>query len=97
VNFVRDFAEAGKPIAAICHAPWLLIEADLVDGRRLTSWPAIHTDVQNAGGHWLNEAVVVDNGIVTSRMPSDIPAFNAKMIEEFAEEHHAPMTRSMGR
>lgn len=89
VKFVSAFAAAGKPIAAICHAPWILIEAGLVQGRCLTSWPAIQTDVKNAGGKWLDEEVVVDNGLVTSRKPDDIPAFNAKMIEEFAEGRHA--------
>ncbi|MCX6968388.1 MAG: type 1 glutamine amidotransferase [Verrucomicrobia bacterium] len=91
VDFVREFANAGKPIAAICHGPWLLIEAGLVEGRRLTSWPAIKTDVRNAGGEWVDEPVVVDNGLVTSRMPADIPAFNAKMVEEFAEGYHEGM------
>jgi protease I len=81
VDFVRSFGKAGKPIAAICHGPWLLIEADLVRGRRLTSWPAIKTDIRNAGGDWVDEEVVVDNGMVTSRNPGDIPAFNAKMID----------------
>ncbi len=84
VQFTRDFADAGKPIAAICHAPWVLIEADVVRGRRLTSWPAIQTDIRNAGGDWVDEEVVVDNGIITSRNPDDIPAFNRKMIEEFS-------------
>jgi protease I len=88
VEFVKKFAEAGKPIAAICHGPWVLIEAGVVDGRRLTSWPAIQTDVRNAGGEWVDEEVVVDNGLVTSRKPDDIPAFNRKMIEEFAEGRH---------
>jgi len=91
VNFVRAFADAGKPIAAICHAPWILIEAGLVRGRRLTSWPAIQTDIKNAGGDWVDEAVVVDQGLVTSRKPADIPAFNEKMIEEIGEGHHAGM------
>lgn len=91
VDFVRAFAEEGKPIAAICHGPWLLIEAGLVQGRRLTSWPAIKTDIRNAGGQWVDEPVVVDCGLVTSRMPADIPAFNTKMVEEFAEGHHAGM------
>jgi protease I len=88
VEFARKFAEAGKPIAAICHGPWVLIEAGIVEGRRLTSWPAIQTDVCNAGGEWVDEEVVVDNGLVTSRKPDDIPAFNRKMIEEFAEGRH---------
>jgi protease I len=89
VKFVRAFAEAGKPIAAICHGPWLLVEADLVRGRRVTSWPAIQTDLRNAGAKWVDEEVVVDNGMVTSRKPDDIPAFNRKMIEEIAEGRHA--------
>lgn len=89
VDFVRAFGIAGKPIAAICHGPWVLIEAGLVRGRRLTSWPAIRTDVKNAGGHWVDEEVVVDNGIVTSRKPDDIPAFNDKMIEEIGEGLHS--------
>jgi len=91
VDFVRAFGEAGKPIAAICHGPWVLIEAGLVRGRRLTSWPAIQTDIKNAGGDWVDEEVVVDNGLVTSRKPDDIPAFNKKMIEEIAEGRHAGM------
>ncbi len=91
VKFTRDFAEARKPIAAICHGPWVLIEADIVAGRTLTSWPAIQTDVRNAGGDWVDEEVVVDNGLVTSRKPDDLPAFNAKMIEEIAEGVHIPL------
>ena len=90
VAFVRAFADAGKPIAAICHAPWLLIEAGIVRGRKLTSWPSLKTDLINAGATWVDEEVVTDNGLVTSRRPSDIPAFNRKMIEEFAEGIHAP-------
>ncbi len=89
VKFVRDFIASGKPVAAICHAPWILIEADAVQGRQLTSWPAIRTDICNAGGEWLDAEVVVDNGLVTSRKPEDIPAFNRMMIEEFAEGRHA--------
>jgi protease I len=88
VRFVRDFHDAGKPIAAICHAPWLLVEADAVRGRRLTSYPSLKTDIRNAGGRWEDAEVVVDQGLVTSRRPADIPAFNAKMIEEFAEGVH---------
>ena len=91
VKFVIAFGEAGKPIAAICHGPWLLVEANLVRGRRLTSWPAIQTDLRNAGGEWVDEEVVVDNGMVTSRKPADIPAFNRKMIEEIAEGRHTPV------
>lgn len=90
VEFVRAFAREEKPIAAICHGPWLLIEADLVNGRRLTSWPAIQTDVRNAGGEWTDEEVVVDRGLVTSRKPDDIPAFNRRMIEKFAEARRQP-------
>jgi protease I len=90
LDFVRHFFEEGKPVAAICHAPWVLIDAGVVRGRTLTSWPAIKSDVRNAGGNWLNEEVVVDNGLVTSRKPDDIPAFNEKMIEEFCEGKHAP-------
>ena len=88
VAFVRHFADAGKPIAAICHAPWLLVEADVVRGRRVTSYPSLKTDLRNAGGEWVDEEVVVDQGIVTSRSPKDLPAFNAKMLEEFAEGVH---------
>jgi protease I len=91
VDFVREFGAAGKPIAAICHGPWVLIEAGLVRGRRLTSWPAIQTDIKNAGGEWIDAEVVVDNGLVTSRKPDDIPAFNVKMIEEFGEGRQAGM------
>lgn len=94
VKFIRAFAKAGKPIAAICHGPWVLIEADLVSGRRLTSWPAIRTDVRNAGGDWVDEEVVVDDGIVTSRKPDDIPAFNRKVIEEIAEGRHEALSAS---
>jgi protease I len=89
IRFVRGISESGKPIGAICHGPWLLIEAGIVDGRKLTSWPAIRTDVVNAGGNWVDEEVVVDNGLVTSRRPADIPAFSRKIIEEFAEGVHA--------
>ena len=83
VKFVRVFGKAGKLIAAICHAPWVLIEAGLVKGLRLISWPAIKTDIKNAGGTWVDKDVVFSDGIITSRSPDDIPAFNAKMIEEF--------------
>jgi len=88
VNFVRHFIEARKPIAAICHGPWTLIDAGGVRGRTLTSWPSLKTDLQNAGASWVDREVVVDNGLVTSRKPEDIAAFNAKMIEEFAEGIH---------
>jgi len=89
VSFVRDFFEAGKPVAAICHAPWVLVEAGVVRDRKLTSWPTLQTDIRNAGGNWVDKEVVVDSGLVTSRKPDDIPAFNKKMIEEFAEGVHS--------
>jgi len=85
VDFVRAFAAAGKPIAAICHGPWTLIEADAVQGRTMTSWPSLKTDLRNAGAEWVDREVVVDRGLVTSRNPDDLPAFCAKMIEEFGE------------
>ena len=92
VSFVRDFAETGKPMAVICHGPWILVEAGVVRGRKLTSWPTLQTDIRNAGGEWVDEEVVVDSGLVTSRKPDDIPAFNAKMIEEFCEGRHPART-----
>ena len=88
VRFIRQFFEQGKPVAAICHGPWTLVEADVVRGRRLTSWPSLKTDIRNAGGEWVDEEVVVDRGLVTSRKPDDLPAFIAKMLEEFAEGIH---------
>src|SRR6266481_3505642 len=88
VEFVRHFFDAGKPVAAICHAPWTLIEADVLKDRTLTSWPSLRTDLKNAGARWVDQEVVTDNGLVTSRMPDDIPAFNRKMIEEFVEGRH---------
>jgi protease I len=88
VKFIKSFFEAGKPVAAICHAPWTLIEAEVVKGRKITSWPSIKTDLINAGAEWVDEECVVDEGLVTSRKPEDIPAFNEKMIEEFAEGIH---------
>jgi protease I len=89
VDFVRDFFDHGKPVAAICHGPQLLIEADVVRRRTLTSYPSLKTDLINAGATWVDEAVVTDNGLVTSRKPEDIPQFNEKMIEEIAEGIHA--------
>ena len=89
VEFVRQFFEQAKPVAAICHGPWLLVEADVVRGRTLTSWPSLKTDIQNAGGRWVDQEVHVDQGLVTSRKPADLPAFCAKAIEEFAEGRHA--------
>lgn len=90
VQFIQAFAEAGKPIAAICHGPWTLIEANVVKGHTVTSWESLKTDLQNAGAQWVDREVVVDNGIITSRKPKDIPAFNQKMIEEIAEGQHSP-------
>jgi protease I len=93
VAFVREFVTANKPIAAICHGPWTLIEAGAVKGRRLTSWPSLRTDLTNAGASWSDQEVIVDRGLVTSRKPDDIPAFNRKMIEEFAEGVHPAQGR----
>jgi protease I len=95
VRFIQAFAEAGKPIAAICHAPWTLIEAKLVKGRSLTSWESLKTDLQNAGAQWVDQEVVVDNGLVTSRKPQDIPAFNRKMIEAIATPQHQKQPASV--
>src|SRR5262249_54512929 len=88
LNFARHFFREGKPVAVICHGPQVLISADLVRGRRMTSWPAIQVDMRNAGARWVDDEVVVDNGLVSSRKPADIPAFKRKMIEEFAEGRH---------
>ena len=88
VQFVRDFFEQGKPVGAICHAPWTLVEAGVVRGRTLTSFPSIQTDIRNAGGNWVDEEVHVDQGLVTSRKPDDISVFNQKLIEEIAEGKH---------
>jgi protease I len=88
VQFVRAFFEAGKPVGAICHGPWTLINADVVDGRTLTSWPSLQTDLRNAGAEWVDEEVHVDQGLVSSRKPDDLDAFNAKIVEEFAEGVH---------
>lgn len=89
VKFAKAFFTAGKPVCAICHGPWLLVEADVVRGRELTSWPSLRTDIENAGGNWLDQEVVVDQGFVTSRNPDDLPAFNDKMVEEIMEGVHA--------
>src|ERR1044072_2920821 len=89
VEFVDGFFATGKPVAAICHAPWLLIETEVIKGRNITSWPSLKSDLVNAGAHWVDRQVVVDNGLITSRKPQDIPAFNKKMIEEFAEGRHS--------
>jgi protease I len=88
VAFVREFFEQGKPVAAICHGPWTLVEAGVVEGRRLTSWPSLKTDIRNAGGTWVDEEVVVDRGLATSRKPDDLPAFCAKLVEEVGEGPH---------
>jgi deglycase len=87
-QFVRAFFEAGKPVAAICHGPWMLIDAGVARGRKLTSWPSLQMDLKNAGAEWADREVVVDNGLVTSRKPDDLPAFNRKMIEEIQEGAH---------
>lgn len=92
VAFVNMFFASHKPVAAICHGPWMLVEADVVKGRKLTSWPSLQTDIRNAGGDWVDEQVVVDQGLVTSRKPDDLPAFNDKMIEEFSEGPHPGQT-----
>jgi protease I len=89
VRFIRSFFEAGTPVAAICHAPWTLVEADVLRDRTLTSWPSLQTDIRNAGGNWVDEEVCVDGALVTSRKPDDLDAFCAKAIEEFAEGRHA--------
>jgi protease I len=96
VNFVRSFVEQAKPIGAICHGPWTLVEADVLKGRTITSWPTLQTDIRNAGGNWVDEEVHVDEGLVTSRNPDDIPAFNDKIIEEFCEGKHEGMRESVG-
>jgi protease I len=94
VRFVREFFEQAKPVAAICHGPWTLVEADVVKGRTLTSWPSLKTDIRNAGGNWVDEQVVVDEGLVTSRNPDDLPAFCEKLVEEFCEGEHEGQARS---
>jgi protease I len=95
LEFTRHFFQKGKPVAAICHGPQVLISAGLVRGRTMTSWPAIGADMRNAGANWVNQEVVVDNGLVTSRKPDDIPAFNKKMIEEFCEGRHKAMATAV--
>ena len=88
VDFVRQFFEQGKPVGVICHGPWMLVEAGVVRGRTVTSWPSLRTDIRNAGGNWVDKQVVVEDGLVTSRKPADLPAFNEKIIEAFSEGEH---------
>jgi protease I len=95
VHFVQQFFEQGKPVGAICHGPWTLVEAGVVRGRTLTSYPSIQTDIRNAGGNWVDEEVHVDNGLVTSRKPDDLEAFSKKLIEEFAEGVHGKQKQSV--
>ena len=97
VAFARAFFEQSKPVAVICHGPWTLIEADVVRDRKLTSWPSLQTDLRNAGANWVDEEVVVDQGLVSSRKPDDLPAFCAKLVEEFCEGEHAEQSRSVAK
>lgn len=94
VQLVRDFFEEGKPVGVICHGPWMLVEAGVIRGRKVTSWPSLETDIRNAGGESVDEEVVVDNGLVTSRKPDDLPAFTKKIVEEFCEGKHAEQEAS---
>ena len=96
VAFIRGFFEQGKPVAVICHGPWTLVEADVLRGRTITSWPSLKTDIRNAGGKWVDEEVVVDEGLVSSRNPDDLPAFCAKLVEDFCEGVHEGQRQSVG-
>ena len=95
VGFVRGFFEQGKPVGVICHGPWTLVEADVLRGRTITSWPSLQTDIRNAGGTWVDEEVVTDEGLVSSRNPDDLPAFCTKIVEEFAEGVHEEQKQSV--
>jgi protease I len=95
VGFIRAFFEQSKPVGVICHGPWTLVEADVVRGRKLTSWPSLRTDLRNAGAEWVDEEVVVDQGLVSSRNPDDLPAFCAKVVEEICEGKHDEQSRSV--
>jgi protease I len=97
VEFTRQFFEQGKPVGVICHGPWMLVEAGVVRDRTVTSWPSLRTDIRNAGGNWVDQEVVVDDGLVTSRKPDDLPAFNAKIVEEFSEGRHAKQAEKAAR
>jgi deglycase len=97
VEFTRQFFEQGKPVGVICHGPWMLVEAGVLRDRRVTSWPSLRTDIRNAGGKWVDQEVVVEDGLVTSRKPDDLPAFNAKIVEEFAEGRHAKQAEKAAR
>jgi protease I len=96
VGFIRGFFEEAKPVGVICHGPWTLVEADVLRGRKITSWPSLETDIKNAGGTWVDEEVVVDEGLVSSRKPDDLPAFCAKIVEEFCEGKHEGQRQSVG-
>jgi protease I len=96
VAFARGFFEDAKPVGVICHGPWTLVEADVLKGRMITSWPSLQTDIRNAGGNWVDEEVVVDEGLVSSRKPDDLPAFCAKIVEEFCEGEHEGQRQSVG-
>jgi deglycase len=96
VAFIRGFFEQAKPVGVICHGPWTLVEADVLRGRKITSFPSVRTDIENAGGQWVDEEVVVDNGLVSSRKPDDLPAFCAKLVEEFCEGVHEGQRQSVG-